>query len=118
MKSSRVFACLMAFVAGGLAQLAYAQLPFEVTVSAQAFAAGEGMTPIKTDQKFGQEFEAAEAELTIGGTTAPALAPGDFHKIGAYARVVASLPELNETMGGAAGATWDDSLIFERDGLP
>ena len=60
---------------------------------------------------------AAEAELTIGGTTARALATSDFNKLGAFARVVASLPELNETMGGAATATWQDSLFFEQHGV-
>jgi hypothetical protein len=87
-------------------------------VLAQAFSAGEGMTPIQSNQNDGTKFQIAEAELTIGGTTAHATATGDFNKLGASAEVTASLPELNETMGGAAGATWQDSLIFERDGKP
>ena len=103
MKPSRVFACLMALVAGGLAPRSYAQTPFyQLDASAEAFNAGEGMTPSKTDHTVGKDFVAAEAELTIGGTTARALATSDFNKLGAYARVVASLPELNDMMGGAA----------------
>ena len=118
MKPSRVFACLMALVAGGVAQFSYAQTPlYLLDASAEVFNAGEGMTPRDGNHFHGNEFVAAEAELTIGGTTARALATSDFNKLGAYARVVASLPELNDMMGGAATATWQDSLFFKRDGV-
>ncbi len=118
MKSSRVFTCLMALVAVGLAPRSYAQTPFyQLDASAEAFNAGEGMTPRQGNHVSGNDFVAAEAELTIGGTTARALATSDFNKLGAFARVVASLPELNDMMGGAATATWQDSLFFERDGV-
>jgi hypothetical protein len=115
---SRVFACLLALAAGGLAQRSYGQFPFFSAVRAQAVETGEGIAVLEIDNAASVTLIGADAEVstTHGGVTVTAIAGAGPNQLTGYVHVAATHPEFNSFVGGLTESNWTETLFFDVRG--